>query len=382
MKRWFETGMAAIIVMVLLTAVLPITTVQAQNANDQVWKFVVFGDTVDPDTSTSTGINPFLSDLSTKIASDGPDLVINVGDLVSGMVTYPNSTVHTDFDAQFINWKNAVKPIYDFNASSGIPIYITRGNHEVEFGAVNATLIDSYVRNIGSLMPQNGPSGEIGFTYSIQHKGAEFISVDQYLGQNISAMGTVNQPWLDQRLAADTSEFTFVWGHTPAYSNIDEAPSMNMNPVERDAFWSSLNGNNVTAYFCGHVHNYARGNGNGTWEVVVGEGGATPLIINSSFFGTNMNDTYPSQSMGNVTADIGYLLVTVDETAGTAHAQLKMHGEANNTWYEGDSFTMLASNFHATKAENDQSLPIVLTSLLLLSVVIAAALIYRRRIGN
>ena len=383
MKRWLGSGAVVVSVLLMFVAVLPGVTCQAQNADGQTWKFVVFGDTPDPDIATITGHCPILGNLSARIAGESPDLVIYVGDLINGLGTTNASPVHGDFDTQFSNWKSAVQPIYDFQNSSGVPIYVARGNHEVFLiTEANTTLVDSYMRNIGSLMPQNGPSTEAGLTYWVQHKGAEFISLDQYRAPNVVDMGTVNQSWLDQRLASDSSEFTFVWGHTPAYASVGTAPSLYLNTTERDAFWSSLDNNNVTAYFCGHVHNYARGNANGTWEVLVGNGGATAQPITPSFLPTSINDTYPNLSTGNWTADDGYLLVTVDEAAGTAHAQLKMHGVANDTWYDGDSFTMQAGNYHAaTAAPTDYSLPIAISLLVLLSVGIAVAVIYRRRRG-
>jgi hypothetical protein len=201
------------------------------------WTFVVLGDTRDVSEDTSTGISPDLPRIAEAVAAEKPDLVIHNGDLINGYYTGHESPVHGKFQEMFDNWKRAIKPIYDFETRSGIPLYVIRGNHEDGLLMTNPALKAAYQEQIASFMPQNGPEHEKGLTYSVTFGQSKIIALDEYSIKELGEFrGLVDQPWLDQELAKDRTAFTFVFGHAPAF----RVSTFRKGPYP-DLYGSSLN---------------------------------------------------------------------------------------------------------------------------------------------
>ena len=84
--------------------------------------------------------------------------------------------------------------------------------------------------------------------------------------------------WLVADLQANTQPYIFVFGHEPAYVFPDadngrlrhELTSLNQYPAHRDRFWSLLQAEGVTAYLCGHTHNFSAVNIGGVWQIDAG----------------------------------------------------------------------------------------------------------------
>ena len=84
--------------------------------------------------------------------------------------------------------------------------------------------------------------------------------------------------WLVADLQANTQPYIFVFGHEPAYVFPDtdngrlrhEFTSLNQYPAHRDRFWSLLQAEGVTAYLCGHTHNFSAVNIGGVWQIDAG----------------------------------------------------------------------------------------------------------------
>jgi hypothetical protein len=96
--------------------------------------------------------------------------------------------------------------------------------------------------------------------------------------------------WLAADLTLNTKPIVFVVGHEPAYPQPDAESgrvrhiddSLNYFEFEsnRDRFWQTLASNGVTAYICGHTHNYSAvkidaagvvdGAGESVWQIDVG----------------------------------------------------------------------------------------------------------------
>lgn len=319
--------------------VKPTTTPQPNGT----WTFVVFGDTRDHN-NTTTGISQYLNTISKGIAAEKPDLVLFGGDLINGVVVFPPSVITGKYSVQFQNWMNAVSPIYNYSTMTGIPLYVIRGNHEDGGDNIPVpALLSAYKATAAvGLMPTNGPPGEQKLTYSVTHKGAKFISLDEYY-PHYGVKETVNQTWLDEQLRTDTRPFMFVTGHSPAYnvSGIDEeyVLSIAAHPAQRDIFWKSLLDHNVSAYFCGHVHTYVRTEANGLQQVLVGNGGAEQDSFSPSDVDPVLTLEYPMHAVNASDQKFGYLLVTVHEDTGTWDAVEKLLDIPTNTWEIGDTFS-------------------------------------------
>jgi hypothetical protein len=84
--------------------------------------------------------------------------------------------------------------------------------------------------------------------------------------------------WLKDDLNTNTKPIVFVLVHEPAYPLPDEESgrlrhaedSLNLHLTNRDRFWSLLESSGVTAYICGHTHNYSTALFGTVWQIDVG----------------------------------------------------------------------------------------------------------------
>lgn len=313
------------------------------------WRFVVFGDTRDATRDTPTGISPFLGKMAESIAAEKPALVIHVGDLINGFYTTKNSPVHGQYSEMFGRWKTAVKPIYDFEHKTGIPLYVVRGNHEDGELVTDSDLKNTYLRDIASFMPQNGPEQEKGLSYYFAHRHVSFFAVDEYSIKELGLLrGLVDQPWLTDQLSKHRNAFMFVFGHVPAYKVANASkgpfPDLYFFPQHRDAFWAGLKEAGVSMYFCGHVHFYCRVTKDDIPQVLIGNGGAEAVDFDPKQVDRNVTINYPAAFMNASEVKAGYVLFTVDETAHTVSAVQKLWNPQTGTWETGDAFTIAEKN--------------------------------------
>lgn len=276
---------------------------------EEHWKFVVIGDTRgnSPTSQVNTAV---LADIVQSAADHDPDLVLVTGDLVD-----------YGTEAAFREWKNVAMPLYQ----AGIAVYPVRGNHDSYGGAT------AWGNVFGPDVPDNGPTGETDLTYSVLHKNALFVCLDEYASAH-----RVNQSWLDTQLADGTAQHTFVVGHEPAFA-VAHKECLDDYPAERDRFWQSMEDKGVGAYFCGHDHLCDRARidngdgepGNDVWQYIAGAGGAPLTPFPWGYNGDNGTRT-PVSGYHNG-AEFGYLVVEVDGNRVTM------------TWYARKS----AGNFAA-----------------------------------
>lgn len=319
-----------------------------ESAENETWRFVVFGDTRDATQDTLLGISPYLNELAKSIAAEKPKLVLHLGDLINGYYTHKSSPVHDNYTKMFDNWKTAVQPIFDFNTKTGIPIYAVRGNHEDGELVTNKALKDAYLQEIAPFMPQNGPEQEKGLTYSVTYRKATFIGLDEYSIKELGILrGLINQPWLDKELVRTRNPFMFVFGHVPAYKVADEKngpfPDLYFFPKSRDAFWDSLKKAGVSIYFCGHVHFYSRVTKDGIQQVLVGDGGANPVDFILQKIDPTVTVNYPKTDVKSTETYPSYVVFTVNEAKGTVTAVQKIFMPPTGPLVTGDSFSVKAS---------------------------------------
>ena len=312
---------------------------------NSTWTFVVFGDSPDPANNTTTGVSPALGPIAQAIAAEKPDLALYIGDLVNGGDLTNQSPMQNNFTGQFGNWMKAVSPIHNYSAGTGIPLYVVRGNHEAGFGQNAAPLLAAYRATVGAGMPVNGPPDEEKLTYSFTHKGVKFIALDDYAKHN-GLSDTVNQSWLGGQLTRDTLPFMFVFSHSPAYlvdNDTEDIPfSLAIHPAERDTFWNSMVNNNVSAYFCGHAHLYARGEKQGLRQIVSGNAGAPMQGFDPASSDPALRLEYPLRTISQNDQKVGYLVITVHEDTRTFDGMQKMLNPVTGMWEAGDTFTIKA----------------------------------------
>ena len=80
-------------------------------------------------------------------------------------------------------------------SANGVGLYVIRGNHEADVSGGLAAWGDFFSGS--AAMPTNGPSGEVGLTYSFATNNALVLGLDACV-----ATGRLNQAWFTNALAA------------------------------------------------------------------------------------------------------------------------------------------------------------------------------------
>ncbi len=222
------------------------------------WRFIAACDSRGRDDGIQKTI---LSELVGEIIGNEADFILFPGDLVSGH----SAAGPAAFEDQLRVWVEIMQPVYD----AGIAVYVGRGNHEIadSWGYANSNVDPNdnfttrWLEVFGNgLYPQqkladNGPEGEEYMTYSVKHKNALIVMLDQYAGLEHQSVHKVNQQWLDSQLSANMQPHVFVAGHEPAFRAL-HSDCLDNYPAERDALWTAIKQAGGRTYFCGHDHFY------------------------------------------------------------------------------------------------------------------------------
>lgn len=160
--------------------------------------------------------------------------------------------------------------------------YPVMGNHDYDPKRSNKKFIEEnilpYLPGIVNIGPT---SEEDGVIYSFDYRNAHFIVLDGYYQGwkgNIHNNRKIDDPtkdqydWLKNDLEKTDKEFKFVFVHEPAYPQTRRhwGDSLNYFKKDRDAFWELLVKHDVTAFFAGHTHKYAKILKDGVWHVNAG----------------------------------------------------------------------------------------------------------------
>ncbi|MHC4867179.1 MAG: LamG-like jellyroll fold domain-containing protein [Planctomycetota bacterium] len=216
------------------------------------WRFVATGDSRDddresrrdPDDGTYDGVNNNrCAEMANCVIAERAELVLVPGDLIDGGFL--------DLETQLELWKSIMQPVYD----AGITVMPVRGNHEI----AGSTPGDDW-KAVFPEIPENGPTGEKGYTYYNVHRNALFVGIDVYDGDNdtrgYNKVDSANRTWLEGVLSSDTSKHVFVLTHEPAF-NLQHDDCLDEEESDRNAFWQILEDESgCRLYFCGHDHFY------------------------------------------------------------------------------------------------------------------------------
>jgi hypothetical protein len=330
---------AAFLAALLASAVMPSpalsqTDPSAGASRRPAWKFAVTDDSraAGSAVARNNGVSTLaLSAIANDIAGQGVDFVLFPGDMVTGE-TDDTAALSSMLDT----WVATMAPVY----GAGIPVYVTRGNHEynpVAHGAANPldpsrqTFLDHF-----SSLPHDGPKGEKGLTWSITHKNVKIIGFDQYANRApIAADGTggydnrlyapgsnagqAMSSWVVDQINRSTSPLNFVIAHEQIWPTASHPDCLANDPDSRDALVHALSTHDG-AYLAGHDHLYLRG------HVTSTQGDTIPAFTIGTAGGGNYDygvfdisswyggpDAFAVQKeISNSSAPtFGYLLVTV-----------------------------------------------------------------------
>jgi hypothetical protein len=327
------------------------------------WKFGMMSDTqwttADPAGQNPTTVSvSIINQLNPIFIQAGVKFVIQVGDLAD-----------TGNDADEIVRAQAAQPLYD----AGIGFYPMRGNHET-YGTANSFAIPvfqtSYPQTRGlsntfgatNFSSPTSLSTELdGMTYSFDYNNARFVILDTWATPSIdiSAAGysygysvAQQQPWINSRLDKTTrgTDHAFVLSHQPLMAESHQDTMFqgytNANPDMQNAFYASLQSNNVKYFLAGHDHMnqhsiMASPDGLSSVHEIIGASDSskfyTPSAVSgANWFGQKVRETPVAQELYTV----GYYIFTVDGPNVTVDFYSDSHGN----WKSDASYPMGAGN--------------------------------------
>jgi hypothetical protein len=327
------------------------------------WKFGMMSDT-QWTTSDPAGKNPttvavsIIDQLSPQFIAAGVKFVIQVGDLAD-----------TGNDADETVRAKAAQPLYD----AGIGFFPMRGNHET-YGTANQFAIPV----LKSLYPQTrglsntfgasnfssptSVSTELdGMSYSFDYNNARFVIVDPWVtpSRDLAVAGydfgysiAEQQPWISSRLDKTTrgTDHAFVLSHQPLMAESHQDTMFqgytNANPDMQNAFYASLQSNNVKYFLAGHDHMnqnsiMASPDGLSSVHEIIGASDSskfyTPSAVSgANWFGQKVRETPVAQELYTV----GYYIFTVDGPNVTVDFYSDTHGN----WKSDASYPMGTGN--------------------------------------
>jgi len=215
--------------------------------------FAVIGDTK----TFTANANGNLEKAVRSLSKQNFDLAFAMGDLVSSC-DGGNSCI-----AKYESWKKIMSPMLS-------KTYEVVGNHDRTGGNPADTV---WQREFN--LPTNGPAGFSELTYSFDSGNSHFVVLDSEKPEE-HLVNDVQRNWLDQDLAKNKKENTFVFFHEPAYQMSQDAKdALDAKPAERDALWNVLKKYKVTAVFNGHLHMIAGKLQDGIHQFVIGDTDST-----------------------------------------------------------------------------------------------------------
>jgi len=323
MRKINSLSLICVMLLAVLTMITGCQSAATKAQSHEKWHFIVVGDSRGNDTGVNTRI---LSEIAQQIIIDNPDFLLFPGDLINGS---RDADIHRK---QITKWRDTMQPVRDAN----IPIYPVRGNHDLGPGKDSAGLsIWNEILATPYALPDNGPQNEKKLTYSVTHKNAFIVVMDQY-----STKGQHNdQAWLDDQLANNTAPHIFVMGHEPAFA-VKHQDCLDDYPKKRNAFLQSITNAGGRTYFCGHDHMYDHiaadhdnNPANDIHQFIVGTAGA-PLYTNDNQY-KGSNALYKITPVAGAIKH-GYLIVSVD---GSIVTTTWMQRIAPNNYQPRDTWT-------------------------------------------
>ncbi|HTZ41166.1 MAG TPA: metallophosphoesterase [Syntrophales bacterium] len=353
-------------------------------ASAEPWKFGVMSDTqwtpnsANPATVATSldpaGTNPnavsksIIDQINPKFIEAGVKFVIQVGDL-------------TEFgnDADIAERAKAAQPLID----AGIGFFPMRGNHETYANPANNFGIPAFQASFpqtqgNKFIKSNGHEFRRGkhfssptlvsmdlagmsYSFDYGHRGnnARFVILDNWVtpskgflhanGYNYGYSFGDQQAWISSRLDKNTrdTEHAFVFSHQPLMAeNHQDSPFIgytDANPDMQDAFFKSLQANDVKFYISGHDHIHQRSvikspNGKSAVQEIIGASNSSKFytpkaLADPKWYGQKVRETSLSQERYTV----GYYIYTVDGSCVTVDYYSDDHGswQSDNCYPSG-----------------------------------------------
>jgi hypothetical protein len=351
---------------------LVLATFMGVSAWAEPWKFGVMSDTQWTLSTDPAGKNPngvavsIIQEINRQFMNHGVKFVIQVGDLTE-------DGNNDDIAVRAA----AAQPLLD----AGIGFFPMRGNHETYASPANGYGIQAVQDNfpqtrglsntcgaknfnsptLAGPYPDDLKGMSYSFDYGHHGNNARFVIIDNWATPNRSepnANGynygySINdqQPWISNRLDKRTCGTThaFVFSHQNLIGENHQDSIFtgytDANPAWQNAFFASLQNNDVKYYISGHDHIHQRSiikspdTFSSIQELICASNSSkfyTPKALNDAkWFGQKARETSVSQERYT----IGFYIFTVDDSCVTADYYSDVHGNwlSDSSYPEGPS---------------------------------------------
>lgn len=218
-----------------------LNTFKTQPANNTRSKFLIFGDSQSGN-SSNPEYTPWNRTVQKAFASN-PDanFMVNIGDLTEQGQNYQH----------WNNWFSAAAGVIDH-----IPEMAVQGNHETYAPSVNGSVAPQYYLNQFAV-PDNGPYGYIGQTYSYNYGNVHFVVLDSQEDEEAPGNDSFLQQqadWLESDLTSNKQKWTIVMFHKTPYYN----KKTRNNPAVKDILTPVIEKHHVDVVLNGHDHGASR----------------------------------------------------------------------------------------------------------------------------
>jgi hypothetical protein len=372
----YKTICAAIVILtLLLTTVMEVCGSSLAYAATDIqkpstaWSFGVMGDTQWTLATDPAGNNPngvavsIINQINQQFISKGINFVIQVGDLTEN-----------GSDADVAMRATAAQALYN----AGIGFFPMRGNHETyanptngyaiavfqtsfpqtqclgkTFGATNCSSPFSVSRDLTGM--------SYSFDYGIAGSNARFVIIDDWAtpSKRVDAAGypygysiSDQQSWISNRVNKNSRNTThaFVLSHqNPMGANHQDSlfsGYTNANPNMQNAFFASLQNNNVKYYISGHDHIHQRSiiespDGISKIQELISASASSKFytpkdLTDAKWYGQKSRETSVSQELNTV----GFYIFTIEGSCVTVDYYSDDHG----SWLSDESYPAATGN--------------------------------------
>ncbi|MBU3182178.1 metallophosphoesterase [Clostridium psychrophilum] len=316
-----------------------LSSFKTEKSNNTKTKVIVFGDSQSgiPNNPEYTPWNNTIQEAYSQ--NKDANFVVNMGDLVEIGQNYQH----------WNNWFSAAKGVID-----KIPEMPVQGNHETyQNNNSDSSSPQNFISQFS--VPQNGPYGHIGQTYSYDYGNVHFVVLDSQEDEEAPGNDSFlkqQASWLNNDLTNNKQKWTIVMFHKTPYYN----KATRNNPSVKDIFTPVIEKHHVDVVFNGHDHgvsrtypinsnNYYKNYSKGTVYYVTGRSGnkyytdLNKKIWDATFYDCQDSPAYEVVSVVNGKLNIAaYKYNTIDTIASNKNN--KMY----NTSTKIDDFTIDKDN--------------------------------------
>ncbi len=241
----------------------------------ETWTFVSIPDFLNNDVDYPDPLwDEALDYVLDQVKAENPDFVLVPGDLIDGHWWDGPEDVRENAERFYTAWTSRME-------DKGLEYYAVVGDHEVgdnDWDEAKQRLVPTFKEEFANRlgMPRNGPPGEEGLAWSVEHKNLTLLAVDVF---EQDASGTVTQAvsgtqlaWVRNTLAASTSTHTIVTGHVPVLpTDVRRASSgLTLAGGAGAPLWTVISEGGASLYLAGEMHDISAAQKDGVLQVVHG----------------------------------------------------------------------------------------------------------------